>query len=262
MTGSGSHPVTYTGYYDAERRPVQGIVPVEEAVALHVNGQPLVVLMCTPLLLEELALGFLFGAGLIEGRDDVDDVRVLDLPDGRRWLDVWLHREIELPALRAITSGCSGGVAFESADASQRRIESTLRVTPQQVTWLMDEFLRATVLYRRAGGVHGAALAGGERLLCVAEDIGRHNALDKVAGFCLRQGLSTRDCLLLTTGRISSEMVDKTARMGVSIVVSRTAPTSLAIQWAQERGITLIGYTRRRSFRVYTGAERLIAPEC
>jgi FdhD protein len=262
MTDPGSYPVTYTGYYDAERRPVQGVVPVEEAVALHVNGQPLVVLMCTPTQLEELALGFLFGAGLIEGRDDVNEVQVLELPDGRRWLDVWLHREIEPPKLRAITSGCSGGVAFESAGVAQRRVESTLRVTPQQVTRLMDEFLRATVLYRRAGGVHGAALADGERLLCVAEDIGRHNALDKIAGFCLRQGLPMRDCILLTTGRISSEMVDKAARMGVPVVVSRTAPTSLALRRAQEWGIALIGYTRRRTFRVYTGAERVTAPEC
>lgn len=257
MTDPGSYPLTYTGYYDAEHRPVQGVVPVEEAVALHLNGRPLVVLMCTPLLLEELALGFLFGAGLIAGRDEVDEVQVLDLPDGRRWLDIWLQREIEPDGLRAITSGCSGGIAFESAVATLRRVESALRVTPQQVTQLMDEFLRATLLYRRAGGVHGAALAQGERLLCVVEDIGRHNALDKVAGFCLRQGLPMRDSILLTTGRISSEMVDKVVRMDVPVVVSRTAPTSLAIGRAQEQGVTLIGYTRRRSFRVYTGAERV-----
>ena len=122
MTDPGSYPLTYTGYYDAEHRPVQGGVPVEEAVALHVNGQPLVVLMCTPTQLEELALGFLFGAGLIVGRDDVDEAQVLDLPDGRRWLDVWLRREIEPSGLRAMTSGCSGGVAFEGAGAALRRI--------------------------------------------------------------------------------------------------------------------------------------------
>jgi len=257
MTDPGSYHLTYTGYYDAEHRPVQGVVPVEEAVALHVNGQPLVVLMCTPTQLEELALGFLFGAGLIAGRDDVDEVQVLDLPDGRRWLDVWLRREIEPSGLRTITSGCSGGIAFEDAGAAPRRIESPLRVAPQEVTRLMDGFLQATALYRRAGGVHGAALAQGERLLCVAEDIGRHNALDKVAGFCLRQGLPMQGGILFTTGRISSEMVGKAARMGVPVVVSRTAPTSLAIGRAQAWGVTLIGYTRRRSFRVYTGAERV-----
>ncbi len=262
MTGPGSCLVTYTGYYDAEHRPVQGVVPVEEAIALHINGQPLLLLMCTPMQLEELALGFLFGAGLIEVAGDVDEVKVLDLPDGQRWLDVWLRHEIEPPALRAITSGCSGGIAFEGAGTAQQRLESTLCVSPQQITRLMDEFLHATALYRRAGGVHGAALAQGERLACVAEDIGRHNALDKIAGFCLRQGLPMRDSILLTTGRISSEMVYKVARMSTPVVISRTAPTSLAIGRAQEWGITLIGYTRRRSFRVYTGAERVVAPEC
>jgi FdhD protein len=123
----------------------------------------------------------------------------------------------------------------------------------------MHEFLRATALYRRAGGVHGAVLAQGERLLCAAEDVGRHNALDKIAGMCLRQGQPTQDCVLLTTGRVSSEMVNKVARMGVPIVISRTSPTSLSIQLAQAWSITLIGYTRRRSFRVYAGAGRVVA---
>ncbi len=256
MTDAGAYPVTYTGYYDAERRPVRGVVPVEDLVTLYVNGRPLVSVMCTPTHLEELALGFLFNEGLIEG---LDDVAVLELCGGERCVDVWLEHDIETPQLRVITSGCSGGTTFEDVVSAHHRVESDLNLTPQQVTQLMREFLRATALYRRAGGVHGAVLAQGERLLCGAEDVGRHNALDKIAGMCLRQGQPTRDCVLLTTGRISSEMVNKVARMGVPIVISRTSPTSLSIQLAQAWAITLIGYTRRRSFRVYAGAERVVA---
>jgi FdhD protein len=258
MTDAGSHPVTYTGYYDAEWRPVHGVVPVEEVIALHVNGQPLVSLMCTPTRLEELALGFLFNEGLIEG---ADEVAVLELCGGGRCVDVWLQHEIETPQLRIITSGCSGGTTFEDVASAYHQVESDTRVTPQQVARLMRAFSQATALYHRAGGIHGAVLAEGEQLLCIAEDIGRHNALDKIAGICLRQGHAMQDRVLLTTGRVSSEMVSKVARMGIPIVISRTSPTSLSVQLAQAWGITLIGYTRRHSFRVYAGAERVVATD-
>jgi FdhD protein len=262
MTDAGSFKITYTGYYDAECRPVHGVVPVEKTVVLHVNGQPLVRLMCTPTQLEELALGFLFNEELIEGLEEVDEVKVLDLPDGRQWLDVWLGHDIEPPKLRTITSGCSGGTTFDNVFDVHRRVESDLRITPQQVTHLMQELSRNAAIYKRAGGIHVAALADGERLVCVAEDVGRHNALDKVAGICLRRCQLTHDYVLLSSGRISSEMVSRAARMEVPIIVSRTSPTSLSVELAQAWSITLVGYTRRRSFRVYTGEERVVLPEC
>ncbi|MBN1810524.1 MAG: formate dehydrogenase accessory sulfurtransferase FdhD [Anaerolineae bacterium] len=257
MADEGSHPLAYTGYYDDECRRVHGVVPVEEVIALHVNGQPLVRLMCTPVLLEELALGFLFNEGLIEEASEVEEVKVLALSDGQRWLDIWLGHEIEAPKLRTITSGCSGGTTFESAGSP---VESDLRVTPRQVTHLMAGMSRSAELYHRAGGLHMAALAEGEVLVCLAEDIGRHNAVDKIAGLCLRQGLPMKDRVLLSSGRISSEVVNKAARMQVPVIVSRTSPTSLSVQLAQAWHVTLIGYTRRRSFRVYAGEERVLQP--
>jgi FdhD protein len=256
MTEPGVYPVTYTGYYDAEHRPMRGVVPVEELVTLYVNGQPLLSLMCTPTLLEELALGFLYNEGLITG---LDDVAVVELCGGEHCVDVWLEHNIELPQLRVITSGCSGGTTFEDVASAHHQVQSDLRVSPQQVTWLMQEFKKVTALYRRAGGIHGAVLATGEELLCAAEDVGRHNALDKIAGICLRKGHSVQDRILLTTGRVSSEMLNKVARMRVAVVISLTSPTSLSVQLAQVWGITLIGYTRRRTFRVYSGAQRIVA---
>ena len=255
MAHEGAYSVTYTGYYDSESRPMRGVVPMEEMVTFHVNGRPLISLMCTPTWLEELALGFLYNEGLIEG---MDDVAVLELCDGERCVDVWLEHDIDVPKLRVITSGCSGGTTFEDVASAHYEMRSNLRVTPEQITHLMGEFLKATALYRRAGGVHGAVLAEEEELLCMAEDVGRHNALDKIAGICLRKGHPLQDRILLTTGRASSEMVSKVTRMGAPIVISRTSPTSLSIQLAQAWGITLIGYTRRRSFRVYAGAERIV----
>ena len=258
MVDLGSYPVTYAGYHGTARRSVGGVVPVEEMITLYVNAQPLVSTMCTPIQLEDLAVGFLFNEGLIE---TVDDVAVVELCGGGRCVDTWLEHDVEAPQLRVITSGCSGGTTFENVAAVHHRIESDRRVTPQGVTRLMEELSRRADLYHRSGGIHTAGLADRERLMCIAQDIGRHNALDKVAGMCLRLGQATEDAILLTSGRVSSEMLQKVARMGVPVVVSRTSPTSLSVQLAQAWGVTLIGYTRRRSFRVYAGEERVVGRE-
>jgi len=250
-----SHSLTYTGYYEDAHRPVGGVVPVERLVTLYVNDQPLINLMCTPARLEDLALGFLFNEGLIE---EMGEVERIETDDAESKVCVWLKHTIILPRPNAITSGCSGGVTFKDTFHERSRIESDVHITPQQATRLMQEFIQKTTLHRRAGGVHGAALAQEEQILCLAEDVGRHNALDKIAGACLRQGRSMQDCVLLVTGRLSFEMVDKAARMKISIIISPTSPTSLSIRLAQEWGLTLIGYTRRRSFRLYTGQERVI----
>jgi FdhD protein len=258
MAEAEARRVTYTGYYDAESRSVRGVVPTEAIVTLHVNGQRLVRLICTPTQLKDLALGFLFNEGLIESSSDVAVAELCGDGDG---VDIWLEHDIERPEVRVITSGCSGGTTFEDVRRSHQPVESSLVITPEEVTTLMERLSDAASLYRRAGGVHTAALAflGREDpLTCVADDVGRHNTLDKIAGTCLRKGRSTRGGVLLSSGRISSEMVSKAARMGAPVVVSRTSPTSLSIELAEAWRIALVGYTRRRSFRVYTGEERVV----
>ncbi len=253
---TGARRVTYTGFYDSDSRSVRGVVPTEASVTLHVNGEALVRLLCTPTRLKDLAAGFLFNEGLI---DRWDDVAVVELCGGGEGVDVWLTHDIEPPSVRSITSGCSGGTTFEDVGAAEHRITSNLRVAPEEVTGLMEQLAEEAALYRRAGGVHTAALAfRGERaLFCLAEDVGRHNTVDKIAGSCLRQGRPTEDGILLTSGRVSSEVVGKAARMSVPLVASRTSPTALSVDLAEVWGITLAGYVRRRSLRVYTGRERI-----
>jgi FdhD protein len=255
MTDASSHPVSYVVHNDAESTDRCGTVPVEERITLYVNGEPLVGMMCTPTQLEELALGFLFNEGLIER---LDQVAVVELCGGGRCVDVWLEHAVEAPSLRTITSGCSGGTTYEDVVGAHHEVHSDLCITAAQASRLMGELQRRAATYRRAGGIHVAGLAEGDRLLCVTEDIGRHNALDKIAGLCLREGHPLRNSILLTSGRVSSEMVQKAARMRVPILISRTSPTSLSVRLAEGWGITLIGYARRRSLRVYTGEQRIL----
>jgi FdhD protein len=117
----------------------------------------------------------------------------------------------------------------------------------------MKDLFAAAVHYQSSRGIHGAALTDGERLVAVAEDVGRHNAVDKVKGEALLKGIPTDDLLLLSTGRISSEMLLKAARMGVPLVASRTSPTEMAVSLAEQLNITVCGYVRPGSIDLYTG---------
>lgn len=241
-------------FNDGVGRRIQGAVPSEEEVIISVNAQDLVGLMCTPVLLEELTLGFLYNEGLIAGMEDVAEIRVCG---SGRCVDVWLHKDIELPKLRIITSGCSGGTTFERLVDARHPIDSDLRVNPSQILTLMGHLHQAAELYRRVRGIHTSALARDSTLTCVTEDVGRHNTIDKLTGLCMRRGVPTSDLILLTSGRVSSEMLAKAAHMGVPLVISRTSPTSLSVKLARAWDITLVGYARERSFRVYTSVQRI-----
>ncbi len=236
---------------------VDGAAPGEGFLRLHVNGQELATLMCSPFEQETLALGFLRAEGLIQ---TMDDVRLATVCPSGSCVDVWLRNaHFEPPRRVIITSGCGGGVTFDDLAGQQAPIASMRRVQPEQLMRLMSELQEAAELYRTARGIHTSGLSDGERLLLAAQDVGRHNTVDRLWGKCLRLGQVTDDLILLSTGRISSEMLGKAARMGIAIVASRTSPTALAIELARAWNITLIGYLRPGSLRTYSAPERLHA---
>lgn len=227
-------------------------VPSEMELTLYVNKQELVTILCTPTKLNFLVLGFLYGEGIISGIGDVVLMRVCV---EESVADVRLSNpEYKLPTQRTLTSGCGGGAVFKT---DGERVDSGLVVTPTEVLSLMKQLQEQMELYRISGGVHTSALADTGNLLVMAEDIGRHNTLDKINGECLMRGLSTRDRLLLTTGRISSEMLHKAAKMQVPVVVSRHSPTGSAVSLARDLGITLVGHARGGRLQVYSHPERL-----
>jgi FdhD protein len=171
--------------------------------------------------------------------------------DGRA--DVTLAHPVTLPTERILTSGCGGGITFRIDHRLFPRLTSSLRVRPEQLAARMKDLFAAAIHYRTSRGIHGAALTDGESVLVVAEDVGRHNAVDKVKGEALLRGLPTRDRILLSTGRISSEMLLKAARMEVPIVASRTSPTEMAVALAEQLGITVCGYIRPDGLNLYAG---------
>jgi FdhD protein len=162
------------------------------------------------------------------------------------------------PEKRILTSGCGGGVTFDDLSGSRPPLQSDLRISTGQVSQLMRQLNESAALYRASRGVHTSALASPEQLLVLAEDVGRHNTLDKIRGACLLGDIPTRDRILISSGRISSEMITKARKMEAPIVMSRTSPTVTSIRLAQSWNMTLIGYVRGRQMRIYTGAERII----
>ena len=234
---------------------LKGEVVREQPLVVYVNGEKFVTLLCSPLKLDCLVVGYLWLEKVIASLDDIAHLGVSDV-DGRA--DVTLKREVELPKERILTSGCGGGITFRIDPRLFPRIESSVRARPEQLFQRMRELFAAAENYRASRGIHGAALTDGDRLLVVAEDVGRHNAVDKVKGEALLKGIPTEDRILLSTGRISSEMLLKAARMGVPLVASRTSPTEMAVSLAEQLGVTVVGYLRPDSLNLYAGDALLL----
>jgi FdhD protein len=255
----GIRPSKYIQVTSDRWETVSSASIIESPVSLTVNGEIWLTFMCTPVDLEALAVGFLFNEGLIENHSEIADIRVCPEEEN---IDIWLNRSIQKPDLWRRTSGCTGGVTSQSnspAGASSRfSLTNGWGLSSDQVNHLVGQLYQEQLLYQQSGGVHTSALSDGEKLVILAEDVGRHNTLDKLAGKMLLQDLRIPHPIILTTGRLSSEMLQKASRLGAPIIISRTSPTSLSIQLAEQWGITLVGYARRDRFNIYTHPHRIL----
>ena len=250
----GTVPYRYHRYA-GEWREVEAEVIEEGMITLFVNGRELASLMCTPRDPLQLVLGFLANEEFISSYEEIAVSHVCAAGD---CVDIWLTKSVwDRPRRRIITSGCGGGLTFADLAAHQEPVTAQLAIEPRVIGELMVKLQTRDSLYARARGVHTSALSDGKQLVVVAEDIGRHNTIDRLRGECLRQGLAPEGLMLLATGRISSEMINKAAKMGCPIVASRTSPTSMSVGLAREWNITLCGYVRRRRMNVYAHPERL-----
>ncbi|NTU78307.1 MAG: formate dehydrogenase accessory sulfurtransferase FdhD [Chloroflexales bacterium] len=272
--------LSYIEFDGQQATVVRQPVITETPWALYINGREWLTFMCSPVGLHHLALGFMLSEGLIAGLDDLLKLKV-HLDEHRVYMlfpDAGLDGELRMqaceeavgsidvrlrnapphrPEKRILTSGCGGGITFDDLSGDRPPLLSDLRITPAQISALMRQLHEAAALYRASRGVHSSALASTEGLLAVAEDVGRHNTLDKLRGAALLAGLPTRDRVLISSGRISSEMITKARKMEVPIVVSRTSPTLVSIRLALAWNMTLVGYVRGRQMRIYAGAERV-----
>jgi len=230
----------------------------EKSLLLTLNDKPLLDFMCTPIDIENLVTGFLFTEGLIQ---TIDEIISIEMCDNLDQVNIWINHAIDNSLHWVRTSGCTGGYSsleLERDESIQPVLEEEIStITPENVCSLIDQLLHSQSIYLNTGGIHTSAISNGATILYSAEDIGRHNTIDKLAGMMLRNSLNP-PIFVITTGRVSSEMVKKMIKMRVSVCISRTSPTALSIEHAENSGITLIGYARRDSFIVYSHPERFI----
>ncbi|MBI4775300.1 MAG: formate dehydrogenase accessory sulfurtransferase FdhD [Deltaproteobacteria bacterium] len=233
----------------------------ETPVTIVLNGEEIVTLLCIDDAPDYLAVGFCLSEGLIRDAGRIESVDV-DGKAGTVRVRTSEDRTSDRIAARekpVITTGCGRGTTFHfSVEGDIKEASDDLRIGPDDIFHLMHELTASSSLYKETRGTHNCALAEGRELLVFRADVGRHNAVDKIYGQCAMEGIPMDNKILITTGRITSEIVLKIGRMGLPVLISRHAATDLAVQLGVKYKRTLIGLVRGGKFTAYSGFRRII----
>ena len=246
---------------EGEKKRVDDVVAREFPLTIVLNNQELVTLLCTPAHLDYLAVGFLSSEGLLKSKDEIKKITV---DEKRGVVRVETNEKIkqadEIVFKRLITSGCGRGASFYSAAdvIGQKKVESKTTISSNEILELAREFQHRSQIFETTGGVHSAALCDNKNILIFKEDIGRHNAIDKIFGECLLQDVNPDGRIILTSGRVSSEILIKAAKRNIALLISKSAPTDMGVRLASDLGITLIGFVRGKRMNVYANDWRVV----
>ncbi|GAB6183737.1 formate dehydrogenase accessory sulfurtransferase FdhD [Thermodesulfovibrio hydrogeniphilus] len=240
-------------YQKEKIEEVEDLIAVEKRIKIYVNDEEVVSLSASPIHIKELVTGFLMTEGILKGDWCPEKIFIEDT-DKEINVKVMLDGFVSLEG-KTITSGCMAAYSF--VRDLRTKIDDDLTVDCNTLFELYKNFQIQSVLYRTTGCIHAAALSDREKILFIAEDVGRHNAVDKVIGWALLNKITFRGKIMLVSGRISSEMILKTAKWKIPIIVSRSAPTSLAVEIGENLGITIVGFLRGNRFNIYCHGERI-----
>ncbi|GLY10809.1 formate dehydrogenase accessory sulfurtransferase FdhD [Pseudobacillus badius] len=253
-------------FANGQAEEIEDRIVTEYPVTIKVNGEEFVTMVCTPEYIEDMVIGYLASEGIVRRREDITDIRVQE-KEGYVYVETDKANPYSqrFQSKRYITSCCGmsrqGFVFVNDALTAKKMTGIHVTLTPADCFRLMAEMQESAALFRETGGVHNAALCDKQGMILNRMDIGRHNALDKIYGYCLRNEITIRDKVLVFSGRLSSEILSKVAKIGCEMVLTKSAPTELALQLAEELGITTVGFIRNQSFNVYTCPERIDTTE-
>jgi FdhD protein len=231
----------------------------EITLAVYLNGNRIITLLCTNNSKEFLTIGFLVVEGFISP-DDMDKTKIIKASDHEIHVEAPSSKKAPCQDQKTITSGLGKGVTFMKSDHCLRSMDMSfpIEISPQQVFHLMKKLSERSTLYKLTHGVHNAALCTPDKMEIFQFDLGRHNAVDKLFGQCLLEKIPLMDKIMVTSGRVSSEILNKVCQMGCPILISRSAPTDRAIQLAEEAGMTMIARVRGNKMTIYTHPGRVL----
>jgi len=235
------------------RREVEDTVVREFPLTIILNGRELVTLLCSPAKLEYLTTGYLWSEGLIERKDEIREIK-LDREKGVARVET--TRAVKVPFKPLLASG--GGRDIAPFSARKVSAGPQIKISASRVFSLMEGFREYSRVFKATGGVHSAALCEADNLIIFSEDIGRHNAIDKVLGECLLKDIPTDGQIMITSGRVSSEILLRVARRNIPLLISKSAPTNLGVRLASDLGVTLIGFARGKRMNVYAHGWRVV----
>ncbi|MCR8631017.1 formate dehydrogenase accessory sulfurtransferase FdhD [Paenibacillus radicis (ex Xue et al. 2023)] len=250
-----------TKYVAGELQQLKDEVVTEFPLTIKLDREEFATIVCTPTDLEDMVIGFLASEGIIRS---LSELHCLSIDDSRGIAEVELVNKQSTAKdwvnKRFIGSCCGKSRQFyyhNDARTAKTIPVGSAMVTAEQCLELMRQLQQASPEFQSTGGVHNAALCDNEGMLTTRTDIGRHNALDKIYGYCIRKHIPLKGKIITFSGRVSSEVLLKIAKIGAGIILSKSAPTQLALQLADELGITVVGFIRGQSFNIYTHPERI-----
>ena len=254
---------TVLKFKNGEMESVEDKIVTEFPVTVKINEEEFVTMVCSPQYIEDMVIGYLASEGVIRAYKDIKNIWVQEK-------EGYVHVTIDklnpyfqnLQNKRYITSCCGasrqGFVFINDALTAKKMNGISVELSIKDCFQLMNKLQQSAATFQETGGVHNAALCDKNGFMLSRMDIGRHNALDKLYGYCLKHHISIRDKVVVFSGRISSEILLKVAKIGCEVVLSKSAPTELALNLAEELGITTVGFIRNDSLNIYTCPERIL----
>jgi FdhD protein len=252
-------------FSNGQTEQLEDVIVTEYPVTVKINGEEFVTMVCTPDHIEEMVIGYLASEGIIRKYEDIEDIW---------WQEKagYVHVKTkninpfyqDLQNKRYITSCCGAsrqGFVFVNDKLTAKKMKHMkVRISVDDCFRLMNDMQGSAETFHQTGGVHNAALCDQQGIVLSRMDIGRHNALDKIYGYCLKNNISIQDKILVFSGRLSSEILLKVAKIGCEVVLTKSAPTELALKLAEELNITTVGFIRNESLNVYTCPQRILIP--
>ncbi|MER2255084.1 MAG: formate dehydrogenase accessory sulfurtransferase FdhD [Priestia megaterium] len=254
---------TVLKFKNGEMESVEDKIVTEFPVTVKINEEEFVTMVCSPQYIEDMVIGYLASEGVIREYKDIKNIWVQEK-------EGYVHVTIDklnpyfqnLQNKRYITSCCGasrqGFVFINDALTAKKMNDILVELSIKDCFQLMNKLQQSAATFQETGGVHNAAICDKNGFMLSRMDIGRHNALDKLYGYCLKHHISIRDKVVVFSGRISSEILLKVAKIGCEVVLSKSAPTELALNLAEELGITTVGFIRNDSLNIYTCPERIL----